>query len=160
MYDELRRVAAAALRGERDHHTLHATALVHEAWLRLADSHGVLELPFRALAATVMRHVLVDHARARGTAKRGGGRRRVSLAGLDIAEDTPAVDVLAIHEALSDLEQLDPLQGRIVEARFFGDLTLDETAELLSLSRDQVKRGWRLARAWLHRRLAAGGDGP
>ncbi|MCB9898475.1 MAG: RNA polymerase subunit sigma-70 [Planctomycetes bacterium] len=160
VYAELKRVAAAAMRGERDDHTLQATALVHEAWLRLADQDGVVTLPLRALAAQAMRHVLVDHARARTTAKRGGRRARLTLTGLDLPAGSPDADLLAVHEALGELERLDPVQGRVVETRFFGGLTLDETAEVMDLSRDQVKRAWRMARAWLHRRLKDDGPSP
>lgn len=156
VYDELRRQAARHLRRERSDHTLRPTALVHEAYLRLAgqkraqwESRG----QFFAVAAQVMRRVLVDHARERAAAKRLGGRLRVELEeGLAI-ELPPDADVLAVDEALRELAVLDPRRARLVELRFFGGLTGEETAAALGVSEATVTREWRLARAWLFRRL-------
>jgi RNA polymerase sigma-70 factor (ECF subfamily) len=159
VYGELRRIARRHLRGERDGHTLEATALVHEVYLRLAgggDLHWNDRVHFYAVAAQMMRRVLVDHARGRGAAKRGGSVVKVSL---DEARD-PAVetaaDVVALDDALMSLETLDPRKSRIVELRFFGGLTLEETAAVVGLSIPTVVKETRLARAWLHSQIAAG----
>ena len=159
VYEELRRQAERAMRREGGEHTLQATALVHESYLRLIDQRRVEwrnRAHFFAIASTVMRRVLVDHARARLTAKRGGGVSPVSLAGAEPAtpEGTDEADLLALHEALEKLAALDPDQARLVELRYFGGLTIEETAEALSVSPATVKREWALARAWLRRELA------
>jgi RNA polymerase sigma factor (TIGR02999 family) len=159
VYDELRRHAERAMRREGVEHTLQATALVHESYLRLVDQRRVEwrnRAHFFAIASTVMRRILVDHARARLTAKRGGGAVPVSLAGAEPAtpEGTDEADLLALHEALEKLAALDPDQARLVELRYFGGLTIEETAEALSVSPATVKREWAVARAWLRRELA------
>lgn len=159
VYDELHRQAARALRRESEGHTLGATALVHEAYLRLVDQRQVQwrnRAHFFGIAAEVMRRVLVDHARARLAAKRGGGATRVSLANIvDGASDGDEADVLALHEALERLAVVDPGQARLVELRYFGGLTIEETAEALGASPATVKREWAVARAWLRRELTA-----
>jgi RNA polymerase sigma factor (TIGR02999 family) len=159
VYDELRRQAERAMRREGGEHTLQATALVHESYLRLVDQRRVEwrnRAHFFAIASTVMRRVLVDHARARLAAKRGGGAAPVSLAGVAAGtpDGTDEADLIALHEALEKLAALDPDQARLVELRYFGGLTIEETAEALSVSPATVKREWALARAWLRRELA------
>ena len=159
VYEELRRQAERAMRREGGEHTLQATALVHESYLRLVDQRRVQwrnRAHFFAIASTVMRRVLVDHARARLTAKRGAGAAPVSLAGVQAAtpDGTDETDLLALHEALEKLAILDSDQARLVELRYFGGLTIEETAEALSVSPATVKREWALARAWLRRELS------
>lgn len=157
LYGELRKLAEAAMRRERPDHTLQPTALVHETYVRLADDGGRFEnrAHFFGVAASAMRRVLVDHARARRAQKRGGGDALVSVDDLDnLPGTTGAVDLVALDDALSRLSVLDPRQGRVVELRFFGGLSVEETAELLDLSPRTVKREWQMARAWLHRELA------
>jgi RNA polymerase sigma factor (TIGR02999 family) len=154
VYEELRRVARHQLRGERRDHTLQTTALVHEAYLRLVRGpHDVRDRThFVALTSRMMRQILVDYARARLTDKRGGGAR-VTL-GADIAGDVAdEVDVIAIDEALQRLAQLDEQQARVVELRYFGGLSIAETAEALDISAATVKREWATARLWLHAHL-------
>jgi RNA polymerase sigma-70 factor, ECF subfamily len=160
VYEELRRQAARAMRREAGEHTLQATALVHEAYLRLVDQRRVewrSRAQFFGVAAQMMRRVLVDHARGRLAAKRGGGARRVTLdgQGADAAAPDADVDVLALHEALERLAVLDPDQARLVELRYFAGLGIEETAEALGVSPATVKREWAVARAWLRRELAA-----
>ena len=160
LYTELHRQAARAMRGQGTGHTLQTTALVHEAYLRLADRRGDAwhdRAHFLGVAARAMRHVLVDHARARGTAKRGGGARLVTLDTHDApaAESASAVELLALHEALARLAALDPEQARLVELRYFGGLSIEETAEVLGVSPATVKREWAIARGWLRRELDA-----
>ena len=163
VYGELRRVAAQHMRRERPDHTLQATALVHEAFLRLTGGASPAwedRAHFFKAAARIMRHVLVDHARARGYAKRGGGGLRISIedgaAAVLAAERAP--DLVALDEALDRLERLDPRQHQVVELRFFGGLSVEETAEALGVSAITVKRDWRSARAWLFAEL--GGSAP
>jgi RNA polymerase sigma factor (TIGR02999 family) len=151
VYEELRRVARHQLRGERPDHTLQTTALVHEAYLRLTQgSHDVRDRThFIALSSRMMRQILVDYARARLTDKRSGGAR-VTL-GADIAGDAAdEVDVLAVDTALERLARLDEQQARVVELRYFGGLSVAETAEALDISVATVKREWATARLWLH----------
>lgn len=159
IYDDLHRQAARAMRREGDDHTLQATALVHEAYLRLVDQRRVQwrnRSHFFGIAAQAMRRVLVDHARGRLAAKRGGGMKQLTLSGADeaAANADDGVDVLALHEALERLAQLDPDQARLVELRYFGGLTIEETAEALGVSPATMKREWAVARAWLRRELA------
>jgi len=157
VYDELRRQAERAMRREGGEHTLQATALVHESYLRLVDQRQVEwrnRAHFFAIASTVMRRILVDHARARLTAKRGGGATQITLAGVAAGETADDVDLLALHEALEKLAVLDPDQARLVELRYFGGLTIEETGEALAVSPATVKREWALARAWLRRELS------
>jgi RNA polymerase sigma factor (TIGR02999 family) len=163
IYGELRKIARRHLRGERHGHTLEATALVHEVYLRLSggeELHWNDRVHFYAVAAQMMRRVLVDHARSRDAVKRGGSVVKVSL---DEARD-PAVesgpDVVALDDALKSLEVLDPRKSRIVELRFFGGLTLEETAAVLGVSVPTVVKETRLARAWLHSQIGAGSPAP
>jgi RNA polymerase sigma factor (TIGR02999 family) len=159
-YQELRRLAAAYLRRERPGQTLQPTALVHEAYLRLAkDRPGRWQnrAHFCAIAANAMRQILVERARARAAIKRGGGQPKVTLvenldAGADAARPAP-VDLLAIDQALERLAALDPQQARIVELRYFGGLSVEETAEALGISPATVKRDWSVARAFLAQQL-------
>jgi RNA polymerase sigma factor (TIGR02999 family) len=157
VYAECRRIATRQLRRERPGHTLDPTALVHELYLRLVDQRGATwesRAQFFAIAAGLMRRILVDHARGRHAAKRGGSAVLVSLgATAEAAEDPRAADVLAIDEALERLGAHDPDQRRLVELRFFAGLTVEETAHVLGRSPRTVKREWRLAKAWLHREL-------
>lgn len=155
VYEELRRLAAAHLRRENRGHSLAPTVLVHEAYLKLVDQQQVRwqnRAHFFALAARIMRRILVDHARARGAAKRGAGAR-ISLADIDVAGAAPDVDLLALDAALGKLTAIDRRQTEVVELRFFGGLTVDETAEVLGVAPITVKREWALARAWLFREL-------
>ena len=184
VYDELRSLAQRHLRRERPDHTIQPTALVHEAFLRLSSQKKVQwqsREHFIGLASHLMRRILVDHARARSAGKRGDGVPRLSLDGLPgqvegpgLPDETreasaepplsiastpgqPGLDLEAVDQALSRLEQLDPTQGKIVELRFFGGLTIEETGRVIELSPATVKREWALARAWLHRELAVEG---
>jgi len=156
VYEELRRLAHHYMRGEREAHTLQTTALVNEAYLRLAGLDGLQwrdRAHFFAMAATLMRRVLVDHARQRGRDKRGAGVSVTSLDEHAIAA-TPAVDVVALDEALERLAAVDPQQSRVVELRFFAGLSVQETAEALGISAATVKRDWSTAKLWLYNELA------
>jgi RNA polymerase sigma-70 factor, ECF subfamily len=157
VYDELRRQARRALRRERVGHTLQPTALVHEAYLRLVDqTHAQWESrsQFLAVAAQAMRRILVDHARTRGRAKRGGGATPVTLADADApAESASGVDALALDEALTRFAVLDPRKARLVELRFFAGLSIPEAAAALDISEATAGREWAVARAWLRREL-------
>ena len=158
LYRELRRLAAGYLRNERPNHTLQPTALVNEAFLRLAgqaDSEWKDRGRFVAVAAHVMREVLIDHARTRGRSKRGAGQRLISLEDAGEVGAGREVDLIALNDALSELDRVDPQQSRIVELRYFGGLSIEETARVLGVSAATVKRNWRLAKAWLHRELAS-----
>lgn len=159
LYDELREMAGGYLRQERSGHTLQPTALVHEAYLRLREQRNVdwgNRSQFLAIAARMMRRILVDHAVARRTAKRGGGSMKVSLDdALQIFEEQE-VSTLALHDALQDLEVLDSRQAQVVEMRFFGGLTVPEIGEVLSISPATVKREWNVAKLWLEREMTAG----
>jgi|SRR5450631_1720845 RNA polymerase sigma factor (TIGR02999 family) len=158
VYRELRQLAHNYLRQERGNHTLQSTALVHEAYLRLAAEHRPQmqsRAHFLAIAARVMRHILVDYARSRNTDKRGSDLLKVTLGA---AEQTPAaadVDVVALDDALEALAAIDAQQGQVVELRFFGGLSIEETAEALGISPATVKRDWSTARVWLYRELDA-----
>lgn len=155
VYEELRRVARRHLRGERPDHTLQTTALINEAYLRLMDQDAAEvrdRCHFVALTSRLMRQILVDHARARLARKRDGGCRITLAEHLAVAEPGE-VDVLAVDEALNRLGALDPQQARIVELRYFGGLSIRETAEVLDVSEATVKRDWATARAWLHREI-------
>lgn len=157
IYDELRRLARGYLRHERPGHTLQPTALVHEAFLRLIDQSQVNwqnRAHFFGAAARLMRQILINHAEARRAAKRGGAAERVPLDGVDRFAAAPEIDLAALDEALRRLERLDPQQGRIVELRYFGGLTVEEIAEVIGVSPATVKRDWSLARAWLRRELS------
>jgi RNA polymerase sigma-70 factor (ECF subfamily) len=161
VYQELRRVAAGYLRRERPGQTLQATALVHEAYLRLLREQHVTwqnRAHFCAIAANSMRQILVERARARNAAKRGGGGlQRITLDDAVAATpaDDPAVDIDALDQALTRLAELDAQQARLVELRYFGGLTIEETAEVLGVSPATVKRSWVVAKAWLRKELDA-----
>jgi RNA polymerase sigma factor (TIGR02999 family) len=156
VYNELHHLAERYLRGEHAGHTLQTTALVNEAYIKLVDSRRVQwqnRAHFFAIAAQLMRRILVDFARHRRYQKRGGDWRKVTLAeGLDVAANVDA-DLVAVDEALQELSKLDPRKAQVVELRFFGGLTLEETAEALKVSTDTVGRDWRAAKAWLTREL-------
>jgi RNA polymerase sigma factor (TIGR02999 family) len=157
VYGELRRIARIRLRRERSGHTLAATDLVHEAYLKLLPVERVdwrSRAHFFAIASRAMRNVLVDHAVRRGAAKRGAGATVLTLEDHDAAREQPLDDLIALSEALTRLEQLDARQARVVECRYFGGLTLEETAEALKTSPATVSRDWTFARAWLHNELA------
>ncbi len=159
VYDELRRIAASYLRGERPDHTLQPTALVHEAYLRLVDQRRIdygNRAQFLGVAAQMMRRILTNHARARQAAKRGGTDAvRLSLdEALDFYEARD-INVIAVDEALKELALLDPRQAQIVELRFFGGLTMEEVAQVLSLSVATVNREWATARLWFKLQLSA-----
>ena len=158
VYSELRRQARRALRREGEGHTLQPTALVHEAWLRLGDQHDARwesRTQFFAIAAQMMRRVLIDHARARHADKRGAGAVQVSLAGAPVAEDSPldAVDVIALDDALHRLAEMDPQKARLVDLRFFAGLSIPEAAAVLGVSTATLGREWAVARMWLKREL-------
>lgn len=158
VYDELRKQAARYLRRERAGHTLQTTALIHEAYLRLVDQknvHWQNRAQFFGLAAQLMRRILVDHARTKKRAKRGGSDIRVSLTGAKILAKSEDLDVVALDEALDRLAEIDEQQSKVVELRFFSGLTVEETAEVLSISPATVKRDWSMAKAWLHRELSS-----
>ena len=157
VYGELRRLARRHLSRERSDHTLQSTALVHEAYLRLVDQRSVQwqnRAHFFGVAAQLIRRILIDHARARQAGKRGAG---ACLLSLDEALDAPAggrqLDIVALDDALAQLAKIDPRQSRIVELRFFAGLTVQETAEVLSVSTPTVNREWNAAKAWLFREL-------
>ena len=157
VYDELRRLAASYMRRERPDHTLQATALLNEAYLRLIDQTRVAwqgRAHFFGIAARMMRRILMDHARQHRAVKRGSGGRKLPL---EDALEEPVrqdVDLIALDEALTRLEELDPRQGRVVELRFFAGLEVNEVAEVLAISPATVKRDWAVARAWLHREIS------
>jgi RNA polymerase sigma factor (TIGR02999 family) len=158
VYRELRRLARRHLAGERPGHTLNTTALVHQAWLRLVtvkDAQWQDRAQFFALCAQLMRRILVDHARARLRARRGGGAQRVSLEQALLVSEQRSPTLVALDDALNALSALDPRKGRMVELRFFGGLSVEETAEVLKISPESVKRDWRLAKAWLMRELSS-----
>jgi RNA polymerase sigma factor (TIGR02999 family) len=157
VYDELRRLAGAQLARERAGHTLDATALVHEAYLRLAgdaEAGFANRRHFYAAAAEAMRRILVEHARARGRAKRGGGGRREHPDLDALTAGGPAEDLLALHDALERFAAHDPVKARLVELRFFAGLTLEQAAECLDISLSTADRAWRYARAWLYAAMA------
>jgi RNA polymerase sigma-70 factor (ECF subfamily) len=161
VYSELHRLAASYMRRERPDHTLQATALINEAYLRLARGDGEWNSRehFIGMAANVMRHVLVDYARAHKTQQRDGGMKRVELRE-DLAVSAEKLEeVIALNEALKSLESLHPRQGKVVELRYFGGLSLEQIASLLGVSERSVKRDWSLARIWLFRELEQG-SGP
>jgi RNA polymerase sigma factor (TIGR02999 family) len=156
---ELRRLARGYMRRERRGHTLQATALVNEAFLRMTDARRVRwqdRAHFLGISARLMRRVLVDHARSRGYRKRGGDAVRVTLDEGLLMSPEPAVDMLALDRALEALAAVDVRKSRVIELRFFGGLSVEETAEVLHVSPDTVKRDWRLAKLWLLRELEAG----
>jgi RNA polymerase sigma-70 factor (ECF subfamily) len=157
VYDDLRRLAAWQLQAERPGHTLQPTALVHEAYLKLAGQNPVEwqnKAHFFALAAQVMRHILVDHARAKGRAKRGGGQDSVALDEALKLSHPSEPGLVELDEALNMLARQDARKSRIVELRYFGGLSIEETADALGISPTTVRREWTLAKAWLRRELA------
>ncbi len=154
VYDDLRRLAGAYMQNERSDHTLQATALVHEAYVRLVDWKNVTwqnRAQFFSVAAEVMRKVLIDHARARSAQKRQG--HRLILDDAISLPDHRQIDLIALDEALQTLEKLDPRQAKIVELRFFGGLSIEETAYILKVSESAVRREWTFAKAWFQREL-------
>ncbi len=156
VYAEMRKLAASYLRGERPGHTLQPTALAHEAWLRLAgQEHLRIEgrRHFLGIVARTMRAILVDHARRRRALKRGGGEAALSLDTTNLVAGAPAVAFDDLDQALLALAKKSERQARVVELRYFGGLSIEETAEVLEVSPITVKRDWALARAWLHREL-------
>jgi len=159
LYSELRKLASGYLRRERSDHTLQTTALVHEAYLRLADQREVRwknREQFLGVAAQLMRRILVDHSRSRDAQKRGKGFERVFLEEAAGVSKGKATDVVALDEALTRLAEFDPQQSRLVELRFFGGLSIEEAAGVLGVSRTTVKRSWNLSKAWLARELRRG----
>lgn len=156
VYDELRRLAASFFRRERLNHTLQPTALVHEAYLHLVNQSRVgweNRAHFFGAAAQLMRRILVDHARSHNAAKRGGGEIRVSLADDMALVEQRELDLIALDTALDELAALDAQQARTVEMRFFGGLSIEETAAVLDVSPATIKREWNTAKAWLYRRM-------
>lgn len=161
VYNELRRLARNQMRQERPGHTLQATALVHEAFVRIMDWKNVEwknRAHFFAVAAQMMRRILVDHARARRNLKRGGEWKQVTLSAAEFRSLNMHGDLIAVDDALRALERADPRKGRVVELRFFGGLTVEETAEVLKISSDTVLNDWRFAKSWLLRQLSRGAE--
>jgi len=157
IYDELHALAQAQLRQERPGHTLQATALVNEAYLKLIELKHIKwegRAHFFGAAARIIRRILVDHARGRDRLKRGGDRKRIPLDSSAIQDDGKSVDLIALHEALEKLEALDSRQSKIVELRFFGGLSMKEVADVLGVSLRTVEGDWTMARAWLMEQLA------
>jgi RNA polymerase sigma factor (TIGR02999 family) len=160
VYNELRRLAQTYLRRERPGHTLQPTALVHEAYMRLVDQSRVewrSRSHFFSVASQMMRRVLIDYARARASEKRGGGGSRLSLDEAAIVPEERAADLLALDEALKRLADTDERKSRVVELRFFGGLSINETAEALGMHTATVERDWVVAKAWLYREIERGG---
>jgi len=157
VHAELRRIAQRQMKQERPGHTLQATALVNEAYMKLAGQEGVEwhdRAHFFAVCSQVMRHILIDHARAHARDKRGGGAIQVSLNEVAVMAAEQAADFIALDEALRTLEKVDQQKGRIIELRYFGGLSIEETAEVLKISPRTVRREWRRAKAWLYRMIA------
>jgi RNA polymerase sigma-70 factor (ECF subfamily) len=156
VYDELRRLARAYLRHERQGHTLESTALVHEAYMRLVDQRDVQwhsRNQFFAIAASLIRRILVDHARARLAAKRGGSSVKLSLDEAMAVAEKKDLDLISLNDALKTLAETDQQQARIVELRYFAGLTIEETAEVINISPATVKRDWLVAKAFLKREM-------
>jgi RNA polymerase sigma factor (TIGR02999 family) len=156
VYDEIRRIAHRYMQKERDGHTLQTTALINEAYVRLVGQQKIEwqnRAHFFAVTAQVMRHVLIDHARRLQNAKRGGGVQHIALDHVDAMSPERAKELIALDEALSELAKLDPRKSRVVELRYFGGLSLEETADILEISLMTVRRDWRAAKAWLYRRV-------
>ncbi len=161
VYDELRRLARHYMARERAAPTLQATALVNEAYLRLMKEREHFwqnRAHFCAIAAHAMREILVERARARAALKRGGSRVRVSFENTPVASEQSSIDILALHESLDHLSSLDPQLARIVELRFFGGLTVEETAGILGTSPATIKRSWSMAKAWLRNEMEKPGE--
>jgi RNA polymerase sigma factor (TIGR02999 family) len=156
VYGQLRQLAALQIRRERPNHTLHGTALVHEAYLKLIDQRRVQwknREHFFAVASQVIRRILVTYARSRNASKRGGGATLLAFDESIALPDRKDVDLVVLDDALESLSQLDPQQARIIELRFFGGLSIESTARVLGISTSTVTRDWNLARAWLHREV-------
>jgi RNA polymerase sigma factor (TIGR02999 family) len=155
VYHELHSLAKAYLRRERPDHTLPTTALIHEAYLRLVDQNQKFESRkhFLGVAAHLMRMILVDHARAQGAAKRGGGKEKLSLDGITLLSPERGVDLLALHEALDRLAAFDERKSRAIELRYFGGMSVEETAEALKISVRTLQRELRFAESWLYREM-------
>lgn len=163
VYRELRRLAAGYLQRERNNHTLQPTALVHEAYMRMVDQSRVQwqnRAHFFGVAAQMMRRVLVDHARTQGARKRGGDVNKIQLEDGLVAGGSREAELIAVDDALRALEVQDPVKARIVEMRFFGGLSIEETAVAMSLSTATVNRHWRMAKAWLHGELSSNREQP
>jgi len=157
VFDELHAIAHRSLVREKANHTLQTTALVNEAWMKLAGQHRIdwqNRKQFYGVAACLMRRILTDHAREHATARRGSGMPVLSLQHSDEAGDQTPFELTVLDDALTDLERIDPLQCRLVELRFFAGLTMEETAEVLEMSHSKAKMEWRMARAWLYDYLA------
>lgn len=158
VYSELRRLAGNYLRRERAEHTLQPTALVNEAYLKLVHQKNAKwqnRAHFFGISAQLMRRILVDHARQHQAVKRGGSaQQRISITSVEKFAQQPQVDLLALNEALDELSKIDPQQSQIVEMKFFGGLSIEEIAEVLSIGHATVERDWKMARAWLRRQLA------
>ena len=162
VYDELRRIAHSYMQRERNGHTLETTALVNEAYLRLAGQQNIdwqSRAHFFAVTAQVMRHILIDHARRRQYTKHGGDLQQVDLDEASLMSRERAAELVALDEALDEFAKLDPRKSRVVELRYFGGLSLEETAEVLQISLMTVRRDWRAAKAWLFRRMREEGGG-
>jgi RNA polymerase sigma-70 factor, ECF subfamily len=160
VYDELRRIAHRYVQREREGHTLQTTALVNEAYLRLAAQQKVdwqNRAHFFAVTAQVMRHILIDHARRRGYVKHGGEARQIPIEDAAVMSMQRAAELIALEEALGELAKLDQRKARVVELRYFGGLSLEETAEVLEISLMTVRRDWRAAKAWIYRRTKTEG---
>jgi RNA polymerase sigma-70 factor, ECF subfamily len=158
VYEELKRIARRHLRREREGHTLQPTALVHEAYLRLVNQTRVTwqnRAQFYGVAATMMRRILVKHARERATEKRGGAAHRLSLEDANLSVEQGAADLIALDGALKRLAQLDERKSRVVELTYFGGLGIREVAEVLQVSEKTVQRDWKMARSWLYRELSS-----
>jgi RNA polymerase sigma factor (TIGR02999 family) len=160
-YPELRRIAMRHCRRENRSSTMQCTAVVHEAWLRMAQQQDACwtdRTHFFAFVSRLMRSILIDYARAKKSKKRGGGALQFSLADSDAISSPPEIEVLELNAALEELERLDPMQGRIVELRYFSGLSIPETADALGISESTVKREWTVAKTWIRRRLVGGGE--
>lgn len=158
IYEELRKMARRYMRQQNPDHTLQTTALIHEAYLRMVnqkEKHFENRAHFFGVAAQAMRHILVDYARARHAAKRGGDARPISLEEAALVTEERAAELVAFDDALKELEELSKRQSRVVELRYFGGLSVEETATVLAVSPETVMRDWNMAKAWLHRALSA-----
>jgi RNA polymerase sigma factor (TIGR02999 family) len=163
VYDELHRIAEGYVRRERREHTLQPTALVNELFLKFFDQHSMSwqnRAQFFGVAAQLMRRILVDYARAHVATKRGGDRLAVSLRDVPAFGKQPDTDLLALHDVLNQLQEIDPTQARIVELRFFGGLTIKETAEVMQISHATIEREWRTAKAFMKLALTRGAISP
>src|SRR5579871_5393875 len=160
VYDELHRLARSYFRRERGEHTLQPTALVHEAYIRMVDQKSPMETRghFLAVAATQMRRILLDYARKHRAERRGGGGQKVMLEDTMVIAEQKPLDMIALDTALTQLQMLDEEQARLVELRFFGGLSVEETAEVMGVSSATIKRSWSSARAFLHREMTGGSD--